>query len=168
MGLTVDKLMAWMTEQGFPKARLGLVLMICKCLTLNPLFGHIDWDYSKETGWEVFITIDDWISLIHRQPSFVGIAFNQASETENEVPVWMECTIYRSNFIQPITVRECYLELKSDHPIWEHMPSRMLRHKTLQECARLALAIEMPNLRQSHFKKVLPIHHCINKIVIAH
>lgn len=65
----------------------------------------------------------------------------------------MECTIYRSNFIQPITVREYYVELKSDHPIWEHIPRRRLWHKTLQECARLAFAIEMPNLRQSHFKK---------------
>ncbi|CAN1494636.1 hypothetical protein MCEREM21_00329 [Burkholderiaceae bacterium] len=61
--------------------------MISKYLTLNPLFGHIDWDYSKETGWEVFITIDGWISLIHRQPSFVGIILNQASETEDEVSV---------------------------------------------------------------------------------
>jgi hypothetical protein len=85
--------------------------------------------------------------LIHREHTFHGITFDQSSETENGIPIWMECTIFRSDLTHPITVREYYAELKRDHPAWQLMPRRMLRHKTLQQCARLAFGINAPELK---------------------
>ncbi len=85
--------------------------------------------------------------MIHREPSFKGLTFSQATETEEGIPIWMECSIYRADLIQPMTVREYYSELKTDHPIWNQMPRRMLRHKTLQQCARLTFGISMPELK---------------------
>jgi hypothetical protein len=104
-----------------------------------------------DTGYEIFITIDGWITLIHQEPSFVGITFTQSAETEDGIPLWMECTIYRTNLTHPITVCEYYAELKTEHPIWQRMPRRMLRHKTLQQCARLAFGIAVPyiNINES-------------------
>jgi hypothetical protein len=87
--------------------------------------------------------------LIHRQPTFQGIAFNQSPETEDGIPIWMECTIYRSDLTHPVTVREYYAELKTEHPMWSQMPNRMLRHKTLQQCARLAFGIAVPEFKTS-------------------
>jgi hypothetical protein len=99
---------------------------------LNPLLGQIDWELNLDGSYEVYIPIDGWITMIHREPSFKRLTFSQATETEEGIPIWMDCSIYRADLIQPITVREYYSELKTDHPIWNQMPRRMLRHKTLQ------------------------------------
>lgn len=80
---------------------------------------------------------------MHRQPTFQGITFDQSPESEKGIPIWMECAIYRSDLTHPIKVREYYEELKKDHPMWTQMPRRMMRHKTLQQCARLAYEISV-------------------------
>jgi hypothetical protein len=53
----------------------------------------------------------------------------------------MECTIYRNDRILPIVIKEYFEEVKTDHPSWQHLPRRMLRHRAIQQCARLALGI---------------------------
>lgn len=144
--ITKEELCDWAQEVALPEDVLKAILRIAKHLKLNPLMGQIDWEQNPEGGYEIYISIDGWIAMIHREPSFKGLSFNQSPETEEGVPIWMECTIYRSDLIQPITVREYYAELKTDHPIWQQMPRRMLRHKTLQQCARLAFGISASEL----------------------
>ena len=139
-----QELLDWLDASLAPEAAQLHLLTMAKGLALNPILGHIDWDHHPDHGFEVFIPIDGWIHLIHREPSFRGISFSQSTELEHGIPIWMECTINRADFIQPITVREYLAELKTDHPIWEQMPRRMMRHKTLQQCARLAFGIHLP------------------------
>ncbi|WP_150119891.1 recombinase RecT [Polynucleobacter asymbioticus] len=55
------------------------------------------------------------------------------------IPEWMECAIYRKDRILPITVREYFVEVKGQSEIWQKMPRRMLRHRVLQQCVRLAM-----------------------------
>ena len=66
-----------------------------------------------------------------------------SSETKNDIPIWMEFSIFRSDLAHPITVREYFSELKTEHPMWVQMPRRMLRHKTVQQCVRLAFGISI-------------------------
>ena len=124
-----------------PEELLKAILRIAKRCKLNPVFGQIAWELDTTGDYEVYIPIDGWIALIHREPSFQGLTFHQSAETKNNIPMWMECTIYRSDLPHPITVREYFAELKTDHPMWQRMPRRMLRHKTMQQCARLAFRI---------------------------
>jgi hypothetical protein len=51
----------------------------------------------------------------------------------------MECIIYRKDRSQPTAVREYFDEVKGEQAIWQKMPRRMLRHRVMQQCARLAL-----------------------------
>jgi hypothetical protein len=125
------------------------IFRIAKRFKLNPVLGHIAWELDATGDYEVYIPIDGWITLIHRQPTLQGITFSQSSDNENGIPIWMECMIYRSDLSYPITVREYYVELKTDHPMWQTMPRRMLRHKTLQQCTRLAFGISMPEIYQA-------------------
>lgn len=143
LGIDMQELIDWGKDNPILTEVLKTILLTAKRLKLNPLLGHIAWKRNTENQWEVYIPMDGWIALIHREPSFQGISFNQSSETENGVPIWMECSIYRSNLMHPITVREYYAELKTDHRMWAQMPRRMLRLKTLQQCARLAFGISM-------------------------
>jgi hypothetical protein len=94
--------------------------------------GHIAREVTPKGDWEIYIPIDGWIAMIHREPKFQGIVFDQSSETENGIPIWMECRIHRSDLAYPISVREYFSELKTEHPIWAQMPRRMMRHKSLQ------------------------------------
>lgn len=142
-----DELTHWMNRTSIPADVMKTILMTAKRLKLSPLLGHIAWELNNENQWEIYIPIDGWITLIHQEPTFQGITFDQATELENGVPIWMECTIYRSGLVQPITVREYLTELKTEHPMWTQMPRRMLRHKTLQQCARLAFGISTQELK---------------------
>ena len=146
LDLDPQELSEWVNDHSVPTEVLKLILRTAKRFTLNPLLGHIAWEFTDENRWEVYIPIDGWIALIHQEPTFQGIAFDQAAELENGIPIWMECTIYCSDLTQPLTVREYFSELKTDHPMWIQMPRRMLRHKTLQQCARLAFGISVPEL----------------------
>ncbi len=158
IGITIEELLNWIQETALPEAALKTILMTATRLKLNPLLGQIDWEANLDGGYEVYIPIDGWISLIHQQPTFQGIAFHQSPETENSIPIWMECTIYRSDLTHPITVREYCAELKTEHPAWQKMPRRMLRHKTLQQCARLAFGIaEYVQITQCEINKNLTI-----------
>jgi hypothetical protein len=100
------------------------------------------------------ITIDGWMKIINAHPAFTGIQFNQdcqniapgndAGKHIHACPQSMTCTIYRSDRQLPITVSEHLDEVKNDHPAWHSMPRRMLRHRVLQQCARLAFGISAP------------------------
>ena len=125
------------------------LLMHAKRYRLNPILGEIACDYSVELGWQVHIPIDGWITLILREPNFQGMTFTQAEKEEQELTIWMECTIYRSDRVVPMTVREYLSEVKTNHPAWQKFPRRMLRYKALQQCARLAFGISTPELSES-------------------
>ena len=34
--------------------------------------------------------------------------------------------------------------MKTEHPSWKQMPRRMLRHRVIQQCARMAFGISAP------------------------
>lgn len=143
----------WIEERSIPQGLLKPFLLTSQRLTLNPLLSQIAWELNEKNQWELFIPIDGWITMIHREPSFQGITFNESSQTENGIPIWMECSIYRSDLTHPITVREYFIELKTGHSMWVQMPRRMLRHKTLQQCARLAFGISVPDLKMIKTEK---------------
>jgi hypothetical protein len=152
--MPMDELRDWVEESSLPDDLLKAIMKIAKRFKLNPVFGHIAWELDATGDYEVYIPIDGWIALIHREPRFQGLTFHQSAESESNIPLWMECTIYRSDLTHPITVREYYAELKTDHPIWQAMPRRVLRHKTLQQCARLAFGISVSEL-EMYFKPTI-------------
>ncbi len=145
--IDTQELNNWDTDINAPMEVLKNILLTAKRLKLNPIMGHIGWELNAQNQWEIYIPIDGWIAMIHREPSFKGMTFNQSFETEEGIPIWMECSIYRADLTHPITVREYYAELKTEHPIWQQKPRRMLRHKILQQCARLAFGISVPELK---------------------
>lgn len=148
LAIPMDELNEWVKKASLSDELLKAIFRIAKRFKLNPVLGHIAWERNAEGGYEVYIPIDGWIALIHREPRFQGLAFHQSAETENNIPLWMECTIYLSDLTHPVTIREYLVELKTDHPVWQQMPRRMLRYKTLQQCARLAFGISVPEFEK--------------------
>jgi len=116
---------------------------------LNPRADEIDLVQFEEGRWQVFITVNGWAKLINAHPAFCGIEFSEASELEEGVPIWMGCAIYRTDRVKPIAVREYFSEMKTEHAAWQQMPRRMLRHRAMQQCARLAFGITVPECKPS-------------------
>jgi RecT family len=149
LDMDCDELQAWIDlHKKVPHGTILNLLRTARRQSLDPLLQEIFF-IQYENQWQVSISIDGWIRLIHEHPYYSGLTFNESSESENGLPVWIECTIYRSDRLIPTTTREYLCEVRNDTELWRTMPRRMLRHRALQQCARLALGIFYPEYQQN-------------------
>jgi hypothetical protein len=142
-GLGIDKaeLKAWVDLQLEVPAKAILVLLrSMQSLHLDPLCEEIGFTQFEDGQWQVLITIEGCSKLLNQHPQFNGLVFNQADTLIDGIPEWIECSIYRKDREVPTTVREYLTEVRGENAIWQKMPRRMLRHRALQQCVRLAIA----------------------------
>ena len=141
LGIDEAELKAWVDLQIEVPARTILTLLrMMQSLHLDPLCEEIGFTQYDDGHWQVFITIEGCSKLLNQHPQFNGLVFHQADTLVEGVPEWIECTIYRKDRAIPITVREYLMEVRGENAIWQKMPRRMLRHRALQQCVRLAIA----------------------------
>jgi len=141
-GLGIDKaeLKAWVDLQMEVPAKAILALLrSMQSLHLDPLCEEIGFTQFEDGQWQVLITIEGCSKLLNQHPQFNGLVFNQADTLLDGVPEWIECTIHRKDREVPTTVREYLTEVRGENSIWQKMPRRMLRHRALQQCVRLAI-----------------------------
>lgn len=138
--LEEDELQAWIDLQVMaPKQTLLALLRIAREHHLDPLKEEIALALYDDSQWQAYITVEGYSKILNNHPAFDGIVFNQSEDSINGVPVWIECTIYGKDRSHPIVIREYLEEVKGDQVIWQKMPRRMLRHRVMQQCARLAI-----------------------------
>lgn len=136
-----EDLKLWLAEYpGLSNRAAAQLLLMATRYRLDPLCDEISL-METSSGMTPFITIDGWVKLINSHEQFAGMSLREPSELTNELPAWIECTIYRHDRILPIVVREYMDEVKTEHSSWLQMPRRMLRHRAIQQCARLAFGI---------------------------
>ena len=141
-GLEINEkeLKAWIDLQIEVPARTILTLLrMMQTLHLDPLSEEIGFTQYDDGHWQVFIPIEGCSKLLNQHPQFNGLVFNQADTLVEGVPEWIECSIYRKDRAIPTTVREYLTEVRGENTIWQKMPRRMLRHRALQQCVRLAM-----------------------------
>ena len=156
IGVDSEELQAWIDLQILAPAKTILSLLrIARQYQLDPLQEEILLT-QYEDCWQVSISIDGWIKLMNKHPAFAGITFVESAETIESLPTWMECIIYRSDRVIPTTVREHFLEVRQDSDIWKKMPRRMLRHRTFQQCVRLAMGIYVKNNNENEWESMNP------------
>ena len=136
------------------------VLHLMTRYQLDPLCDEVSLVRLPTGQWYPFITIDGWTKLINQHAAFAGICFSESPQLMDGIPVWMECTIYRTDRAYPITVREYFSEVVTEYAAWKVMPRRMLRHRTLQQTARIAFGIS----GGSAVEASIPPHLATNKI----
>ena len=140
--LEVDELelRAWIDLQvEVPAKTILSLLRTMQHWHLDPLKEEIGFTQYEDGNWQVFISIDGCSKLLNQHSQFNGLVFSQADTLVEGVPEWIECSIYRRDRIIPITVREYFVEVRNSHDMWQKMPRRMLRHRALQQCVRLAV-----------------------------
>lgn len=135
------ELKAWIDLQVEVPAKTILnLLRTMQNMHLDPLNNEIGFTQYEDGSWQVLITIEGCSKLLNQHSQFNGLVFNQADNLIEGIPEWIECSIYRRDRIMPITVREYFVEVRNEKDIWRKMPRRMLRHRALQQCVRLAIS----------------------------
>jgi phage recombination protein Bet len=115
---------------------------------LNPWTKEIYAFPDKHNGIVPVVGVDGWSRIINTNPQFDGMDFAEGPLNDKRVPEWIECRMHRKDRAHPICVKEYLDEVyrepftgrdgrKIDTP-WQSHPRRMLRHKAMIQCARLA------------------------------
>lgn len=140
LGIETAELQAWINLQVMaPSQTLLALLRLARGNNLDPLKEEVAFAVYDACHWQAYITVEGYSKILNNHPAFDGITFCQSPENTNGIPIWMECTIYRKDRSWPIVVREYFEEVKGEQSIWQKMPRRMLRHRVMQQCARLAV-----------------------------
>ncbi len=125
------------------QADLERLLLTAKQHSLNPLNREIFMlDSGPETPPLIVVGVDGWSKIMNSHPQFAGMQFQESAESSGGIPIWMECEIYRKDRVVPLKVREYFEEVRSDHISWITHPRRMLRHKCMIQCARIAIGFD--------------------------
>ena len=98
---------------------------------LNPFIKEIYAFPDKNNGIVPVVGVDGWSRIINGNQLLDGIDFEQDDDS-------CTCRIYRKDRNHPVTVTEYLSECKRPTQPWQSHPKRMLRHKALIQCARLA------------------------------
>ena len=122
--------------KGASQSELLALVVVSNEYGLNPFLKEIYAFPAKGGGIVPVVSIDGWIRIINRQEGLNGMEFS--FENENGKPVSCTCTIHIKDRSHPVVVTEYYEECFRSTDPWKQMPRRMLRHKALIQCARVA------------------------------
>ena len=112
-------------------AQLSALLIVAKQYGLNPWTKEI-YAFPDKGGIVPVVGVDGWSRIINGNPQFDGMDFEQNADS-------CTCIIYRKDRGHPIKVTEWMAECKRDAAgPWKTHPYRMLRHKAMIQCARIA------------------------------
>lgn len=124
------------------QADLERLIATAKCHGLDPLNREIFMlSNAPDLPPLIVVGVDGWAKIMNTHPQFAGMAFTESSDQSGGVPAWIECEIHRHDRVVPLKVREYFEEARSDHMAWITHPRRMLRHKCMVQCARLAFGL---------------------------
>ena len=104
---------------------------------LNPLQKEIYAFAAKAGGIVPVISIDGWIKIMNQHPKMNGVSFAYQVD-DNKNPFSCACTIWVKGRENPVVITEFYDECKRNSEAWRQYPFRMLRHKALSQCVRVA------------------------------
>ena len=113
-------------------AQMTALMLVAGQYQLNPFTKEIYAFPDRNNGIVPVVGVDGWSRIINSHPQFDGMDFEQDNES-------CTCIIYRKDRSHPIKVTEWMSECKREGVgPWKSHPKRMLRHKAMIQCARLA------------------------------
>lgn len=141
-GVDPDKMMGTLKATAF-RGDVSTEQMMALCIVaeqyqLNPWTKEIYAFPDRNNGIVPVVGVDGWSRVINSNPQFDGMDFEEGPLNDKKIPEWIECRMHRKDRAHPICVREYFAEVARDVGPWKSHPRRMLRHKAMIQCARLA------------------------------
>jgi len=122
--------------KGATEPQMVALAIVASEYNLNPFLREIYAFPAKSGGIVPVVSVDGWIKLMNSHPQFDGVEFSYDGNGDN--PVSCCCCIYRKDRSRPVTVTEYFKECTRGTDPWKTAPRRMLRHKALIQCIRVA------------------------------
>jgi hypothetical protein len=133
-----DKLLATLKNtvwKGASNEELVALTVVANEYRLNPLLKELYAFPAKGGGIVPIVSIDGWLRIINEHPQMNGIEANPIMEGDKLIAY--VCKIHRKDRDHPTEVTEYLSECKRNTDPWK-MEHRMLRHKAVMQCARIA------------------------------
>lgn len=112
--------------------QLTALLIVANQYSLNPWTKEIYAFPDKNNGIVPIVGVDGWSRIFNNHPQYDGIDFIQNEDS-------CTCKIFRKDRNHPTVITEYMSECQRDNTLpWKTHPKRMLRHKAMIQCARLA------------------------------
>ena len=105
--------------------------MVSNTYGLNPVLREVYAFPSKSGAVVPIVSIDGWLKILNRHPALDGIEFEEGDD-------YCTAVVYRKDREHPTKVTEWLSECRGTTEPWKRWPRRMLRHKALIQCARVA------------------------------
>lgn len=130
----VETLKATAFKGQVTDAQMTALLIVANQYGLNPWTKEI-YAFPDKGGIVPVVGLDGWSRIINSNSQFDGMDFEQDAES-------CTCIIYRKDRNHPVRVTEwlseCIRVPQQGKGPWQSHPKRMLRHKAMIQCARLA------------------------------
>jgi phage recombination protein Bet len=108
------------------------LLVVADQYKLNPFTKEI-FAFPDRSGIVPVVGVDGWSRIINEHPQFDGMDIVVSEDGAS-----CTCSIHRKDRAHPITITEYLAEVRRDTAPWKSHPRRMLRHKAIIQCARIA------------------------------
>lgn len=140
-GVDPDKLLGTLKATAFKGdvsvEQMMTLLVVADQFNLNPFTKEI-YAFPSRNGIVPIVGVDGWSRIINENPNFDGMEFVDGPTGENKIPEWIECKMFRKDRSHAVAVREYFTEVSRGTEPWKSHPRRMLRHKSMIQCARMA------------------------------
>jgi phage recombination protein Bet len=132
-GSVLQKTLSDTVFKGASAEQTVALLIVADQYGLNPFTKEIYAFPAKGGGIVPVVGIDGWLRIINENPQFDGMETITDQDEES-----CTCIIYRKDRSHPIEITEYLSECKRNTDPWNVSPKRMLRHKAIIQCARIA------------------------------
>lgn len=140
-GVDPDKMLVTLQQTAFKgnvtNEQMMALAVVADQYGLNPWTKEI-YAFPSQNGIVPVVGVDGWSRIINSNPQFNGMDFVDGELNAKSIPAWIECRMHRKDREHPICVKEYFDEVARDTAPWKSHPRRMLRHKAMIQCARLA------------------------------
>lgn len=119
-------------------AEVAAFMIVCNQYDLNPFIKEI-YGFISKGKMQYVVSVDGWATLINRHQQLNGIEFD--FDYKGEILFSVTCKIHRKDRSLPTVIPEFMSECIRDTDPWKQWPKRMLRHKAMIQCSRIAFGL---------------------------
>lgn len=127
------KATAFKTDKPITNEQMMALLVVAENYHLNPFTRELFAFPDKQGGIVPVVSVDGWARIVNEHPAFDGMGFAFGADDGA-----MTCTMWRKDRAHPTVITEYLDECKRNTQPWGSHPRRMLRHKAMIQCARMA------------------------------
>ena len=126
------------SDKPITNEQMMALLLVADRYHLDPFTRELFAFDDRRGGIIPYVSIDGWARIINDHPQFDGLDFEYDAAEEA-----MTCTIYRKDRHHPTSITEYMEECRRNTQPWQTARRRMLRHKALMQCGRIAFGFSL-------------------------